>query len=237
MSDLSFHGGDYEKCCLLGYKNPVRTSQETHYFSATGPSRLMLCKIWVFTAVAMMNAVFWDVSPCGSCKNRHLGGIYRLHQLLFTANVLPISLFLFTLMTEEICSSETSVLTRVTRRYIPEDGIFRCYFTRRVRKASLNKSRNTNSPFQGTCSRSAVADCSDGVARCSSTNVINSPQLCNTVECREFKNIGSLLSPCLSCYSIHSALDILTRSCFVCSQWNYTNYFEYIKSPEFETTF
>jgi hypothetical protein len=24
-----FHGGNYEECRLLGYKNPVRTSQET----------------------------------------------------------------------------------------------------------------------------------------------------------------------------------------------------------------
>jgi hypothetical protein len=40
-----FHGGDYEECRLLGYKNPVRTSQETHYFSATESSQLMLCKI------------------------------------------------------------------------------------------------------------------------------------------------------------------------------------------------
>jgi hypothetical protein len=24
----------------------------------------------VFTAVTMKNAVFWDVRPCGSCKNR-----------------------------------------------------------------------------------------------------------------------------------------------------------------------
>jgi hypothetical protein len=38
------HGGDYEKCRLLGYKNPVRTSQETHYVSTTEHSRLMLCK-------------------------------------------------------------------------------------------------------------------------------------------------------------------------------------------------
>jgi hypothetical protein len=30
---------------LLGYKNPVRTSQETHYVSATESSRLMLCNI------------------------------------------------------------------------------------------------------------------------------------------------------------------------------------------------
>jgi hypothetical protein len=40
-----FLGGDYEECRLLGYKNSVRASQETHYFSATEPSRLMLRKI------------------------------------------------------------------------------------------------------------------------------------------------------------------------------------------------
>jgi hypothetical protein len=38
----------YEEWRLLGYKNPVRTSQETHYVSATEYSRLMLCKIWGF---------------------------------------------------------------------------------------------------------------------------------------------------------------------------------------------
>jgi hypothetical protein len=43
-----FHGSDYEECRLLGFKNPVRTSQETHYVSATEPSQLMLCKIWGF---------------------------------------------------------------------------------------------------------------------------------------------------------------------------------------------
>jgi hypothetical protein len=34
-----------EECRLLGYKNAVLTSQETHCLSATEPSRLMLCKI------------------------------------------------------------------------------------------------------------------------------------------------------------------------------------------------
>jgi hypothetical protein len=28
----------------------------------------------VFTAVTMKNGVFWDVIPCGSCKNRRFGG-------------------------------------------------------------------------------------------------------------------------------------------------------------------
>jgi hypothetical protein len=36
------------KFLLLGYRNPVHTSQETHYISATESSRLMLCKIWGF---------------------------------------------------------------------------------------------------------------------------------------------------------------------------------------------
>jgi hypothetical protein len=38
-------GGDYEEWRLLGYKNPVPTSQETHYVSATELSLLMPCKI------------------------------------------------------------------------------------------------------------------------------------------------------------------------------------------------
>jgi hypothetical protein len=37
--------GVTEECRLLGYKNPVRTSQEIHYVSSTQSSYLMLCKI------------------------------------------------------------------------------------------------------------------------------------------------------------------------------------------------
>jgi hypothetical protein len=70
---------DYEECHLLGYKDPVRTSQETHYFSVTEYSRLMLRKILFFTAVTMENAVFGDVTPYGPCKNRRFGGTYRFH--------------------------------------------------------------------------------------------------------------------------------------------------------------
>jgi hypothetical protein len=37
-----------EECRLLGYKNQVRTLQETNYVSATEASRLLLCKMWGF---------------------------------------------------------------------------------------------------------------------------------------------------------------------------------------------
>jgi hypothetical protein len=33
----------------------------------------------VFTAVTMKNGVFWDVTPCGSCKNWRFGGTQHLH--------------------------------------------------------------------------------------------------------------------------------------------------------------
>jgi hypothetical protein len=44
-------------------------------------------------------------------------------QFLFTANIIPSSLLLTTLMMDAIRSSEMSVLARVTRPHIQNDGI------------------------------------------------------------------------------------------------------------------
>jgi hypothetical protein len=79
---LGFHGGDYEECCLLGYENPVRTSQETHYVSVTETSQLMPCKIEVFTAVTMKNAIYLPDS-ChhynGGAEVLRIVGCYKSH--------------------------------------------------------------------------------------------------------------------------------------------------------------
>jgi hypothetical protein len=66
----------------------------------------------------MKNAVFWDVTPCGFCKNLRFGGTYRLHhqgdknrRARNNVNYQPkyVAPILVTLMMEAILSSATSV--------------------------------------------------------------------------------------------------------------------------------
>jgi hypothetical protein len=52
-----------------------------HHISVFYPMRAedFFVRFEVFTAVTMKNAVFWNVTSCGSCKNRRFLGTYRLH--------------------------------------------------------------------------------------------------------------------------------------------------------------
>jgi hypothetical protein len=51
---------------------PIYQSAQCHILELN--HHRLLVRFEVFTAVAMINGVFWDVTPCGSCKNRRFGG-------------------------------------------------------------------------------------------------------------------------------------------------------------------
>jgi hypothetical protein len=95
-------GDRLQRSCIYQYKKneeSVMSPTEAHSFlchsedeTNTIPLFLPLLQKWLktrdhrisifiinvrfeaFTAVTMKNAVFWDVTPCGSCENRRFGG-------------------------------------------------------------------------------------------------------------------------------------------------------------------
>jgi hypothetical protein len=84
-----FHGGDYEECFLLGYKNPVSTSQETHYFFATESSPLMLCKILGF-----LGDNYEECRLLGCLRGTYLVFLRSVRRLLVRANGVLVRRFL-----------------------------------------------------------------------------------------------------------------------------------------------
>jgi hypothetical protein len=66
----------WAECRDFIYKNSVRTSQETHYVSATKPNRLVLFKETV--AVYCERHVEHTNTLCG-CNSEKLNGLYHNH--------------------------------------------------------------------------------------------------------------------------------------------------------------
>jgi hypothetical protein len=50
----------------------IHTALKSVYDPA--PHEVYIVRFEVFTVVTMKNGVFWDVTPCSSCKNRRFGG-------------------------------------------------------------------------------------------------------------------------------------------------------------------
>jgi hypothetical protein len=59
--------------------------------------------------MTMKNAVFWDVTPCGSCKNRCFASIIRVRRIGELGTILAVT--------------SNRPRQHATRRNIPDDGI------------------------------------------------------------------------------------------------------------------
>jgi hypothetical protein len=56
-------------------RNISRLQRKTRYhIPGGGNTQRKIVRFEVFMAMTMKNGVFWDVTPCGSCKNRRFGG-------------------------------------------------------------------------------------------------------------------------------------------------------------------
>jgi hypothetical protein len=93
--------------------------------------------------------MFWNVAPCRSCVNRRFGETYHLHLLdrKIRGRGSSVSTWLAICSRSQIfllwrwrryVPSETSVHTRYTRRYMPEDGILHSHRCKNLKFYKVN---------------------------------------------------------------------------------------------------
>jgi hypothetical protein len=95
-----------------------------NYSVSTNANKYLLQNMAMFVLKIILSSGMWrrvDLARI-DVSEEHIASIISVLQLLVTADV-PSSLILFTLMKDAIRYSETSVLTRATRRHNLEDGI------------------------------------------------------------------------------------------------------------------
>jgi hypothetical protein len=69
---------DWNSTCAI-YHGTIKASKMNYVkWQHLHCTILISVKFEVFMGVTMKNGVFWDIMPCGSCKNRRFGGTQRL---------------------------------------------------------------------------------------------------------------------------------------------------------------